>query len=411
MNLQTPKPAMQGHAEFLAGEHDFQADIERLAASELVGTILETVMFATSMRFAGVARVTADRWVACRTVDEVNFGIAEGDEIEIQSTFCQTVRDTSELVAFNDAGTDPVYKDHPIATAFGIVSYASVPIFRDDGSFFGTLCAIDVEPKDVKSARSIAMLKMFADIIGRTLEAEERLEAQELLVAHERKTLKTQEEFVAILGHDLRNPIAALQAGLRQMGREPLSDKGRNLTLLMQSSLHRMAELVDNMMLHAKSRLGGGIGISARPDVDLVETISNVVQEIRIAAPERLIELDLSFAAPVSCDPARVSQALSNLISNAINHGAPDRPVLVRGQRTDTEITISVSNEGDPIPQERQADLFQPFKRGSEDQNTGLGLGLHIAHSIAQAHNGKLSVACHDRVTTFTLSLPLLPTH
>ncbi len=410
MNLQTTKPALQGHAEFLAGEHDFQADIERLASSDLVGTILETVMFATSMRFAGVARVTADRWVACRTVDEVNFGLAEGDEIEIQSTFCQTVRDTSQLVAFNDAGTDPVYKDHPIANAFGIVSYASVPIFREDGSFFGTLCAIDVEPKDVKSSRSIAMLKMFADIIGRTLETEERLEAQELLVAHERKTLKTQEEFVAILGHDLRNPIAALQAGLRQMEREPLSDKGRKLTLLMQSSLHRMAELVDNMMLHAKSRLGGGISISAKPDVDLVETISNVVQEIRIAAPSRLIELDLSFAEPVGCDPARVSQALSNLISNAINHGAPDTPVMIRGRSTETEVTISVSNAGDPIPQERQADLFQPFKRGSDDQNNGLGLGLHIAHSIAQAHNGKLSVASQDRLTTFTLSLPLLPT-
>lgn len=410
MNLQTTKPALQGHAEFLAGEHDFQADIERLASSDLVGTILETVMFATSMRFAGVARVTADRWVACRTVDEVNFGLAEGDEIEIQSTFCQTVRDTSQLVAFNDAGTDLVYKDHPIANAFGIVSYASVPIFREDGSFFGTLCAIDVEPKDVKSSRSIAMLKMFADIIGRTLETEERLEAQELLVAHERKTLKTQEEFVAILGHDLRNPIAALQAGLRQMEREPLSEKGRKLTLLMQSSLHRMAELVDNMMLHAKSRLGGGISISAKPDVDLVETISNVVQEIRIAAPSRLIELDLSFAEPVGCDPARVSQALSNLISNAINHGAPDTPVVIRGRSTETEVTISVANAGDPIPQERQADLFQPFKRGSDDQNNGLGLGLHIAHSIAQAHNGKLSVASQERLTTFTLSLPLLPT-
>ena len=72
---------MQDHAAFLAGRHDFQGDIERLAASDLVGTILETVMLATNMRFAGVARVTADRWVACRTIDEVRFGIAAGDEI------------------------------------------------------------------------------------------------------------------------------------------------------------------------------------------------------------------------------------------------------------------------------------------------------------------------------------------
>lgn len=125
----------QDHAAFLRGEHDFQADIGILANSDLVGTILETVMLATNMRFAAVARVTSDRWVACRTVDEVNFGLAEGDEIEIESTFCQSVRETSNKVLFNDAATDELYRGHPIAAQFGIVSYASIPIHRSDGSF------------------------------------------------------------------------------------------------------------------------------------------------------------------------------------------------------------------------------------------------------------------------------------
>ena len=122
------QPVIQDHSAFLAGNHDFQADIQILADSDLVGTILETVMLATNMRFAAVARVTADRWVACHTVDEVNFGLAEGDEIEIQSTFCQSVRETSNKVLFNDTATDDVYGNHPIAAKFGIVSYASIPI-------------------------------------------------------------------------------------------------------------------------------------------------------------------------------------------------------------------------------------------------------------------------------------------
>jgi len=78
-----PADSLQDHTAFKLGQHDFQADIEMLAGSALVGTILETVMLATDMRFAAVARVTADRWVACRTVDEISFGLLEGDEIAI----------------------------------------------------------------------------------------------------------------------------------------------------------------------------------------------------------------------------------------------------------------------------------------------------------------------------------------
>lgn len=409
MNAQDQDRKIQDHAAFLAGDHDFQADIELLGASELVGTILETVMLATGMRFAGVARVTTDRWVACRTVDEINFGIAPGDEIEITSTFCQTVRDTSEMVIFSDAARDPVYREHPIAKGFGIVSYVSMPIYRANGSFFGTLCAIDTDPKDVESPRSVAMFKMFAEIIGRTLDAEERLEAQELLVAHERKLLSIKDEFVAILGHDLRNPIAALQIGMRHIGKEPVSDKGRMILSLMTASLHRMHELVENMMLHAKSRLGGGISVSAEQDAALAEALDNVVEEIRLSAPERVIELDLAFDQPVCCDPARVSQAISNLLSNAISHGAEDTPITVRGRCCGKDLTIAVSNEGEPIAQEALSTLFEPFRRGSETESAGLGLGLHIASSIAKAHNGSLSVQCQDRITTFTFTLPQLP--
>lgn len=166
---ETPQRAIiQDHAAYLSRKHDFQADIGILSGSELLGTILETIMLATNMRFAAVARVTADRWVACRTVDEVGFGLAEGDEIEIQSTFCQSVRATGQHVMFNDVATDDVYRANPIAANFGIVSYASIPIYRRDGSFFGTLCAIDTEPREVKHPRAVAMLEMFANVISQS---------------------------------------------------------------------------------------------------------------------------------------------------------------------------------------------------------------------------------------------------
>ena len=399
---------IQDHEAYLAGAHDFQSDIEMLAASETVGTLLETVMLATDMRFAAVARVTTDRWVACRTVDEVNFGLSEGDEIGIDQTFCQSVRETSEKVMFNDVATDDVYRNHPIAAQFGIVSYASIPIFRSNGSFFGTLCAIDTVPRDVKHPRVVAMLEMFADIIGRSLETEERLEAQERLVEHERQMAAVQEEFVAVLGHDLRNSVAALNAGVRQLDKEPLSDKARKILPLMGTSIHRMSELIDNIMLHAKSRLGGGIRISATPDAGLEDALNHVVEEVRAAAPDHKITVDLDFDRPVSCDAARVAQAVSNLLSNAVRYADDGSEVTVRGRVSEAEAVISVSNRGAPIPESLKQKLFQPYQRGDQTKGEGLGLGLHIASSIAVAHSGQIDVTCDDGLTTFAFRLPLL---
>ena len=399
---------IQDHEAYLAGAHDFQSDIEMLAASETVGTLLETVMLATDMRFAAVARVTTDRWVACRTVDEVNFGLSEGDEIGIDQTFCQSVRETSEKVMFNDVATDDVYRNHPIAAQFGIVSYASIPIFRSNGSFFGTLCAIDTEPRDVKHPRVVAMLEMFADIIGRSLETEERLEAQERLVEHERQMAAVQEEFVAVLGHDLRNSVAALNAGVRQLDKEPLSDKARKILPLMGSSIHRMSELIDNIMLHAKSRLGGGIRISATPDAGLEDALNHVVEEVRAAAPDHKITVDLDFDRPVSCDAARVAQAVSNLLSNAVRYADDGSEVAVHGRVSEAEAVISVANRGAPIPESLKQKLFQPYQRGDQTKGEGLGLGLHIASSIAVAHSGQIDVTCDDGLTTFAFRLPLL---
>lgn len=399
-------PTPQNHAAYLAGTHDFQADIELISRSTIVGTILETVMLATNMRFAAVARVTADRWVACRAVDEVNFGLLEGDEIEIGSTFCQTVRETTQMILFNDVATDAVYRDHPIAVKFGIVSYASIPIHRSDGSFFGTLCAIDSEPRDVRNPRAIAMLEMFAETIGRGLEAEERLEAHEHHAAHERALARIQEEFVAVLGHDLRNPVAALGAGIRQLEAEPQTERSGKLLSLMRASVHRMNDLIENMMLHAKARLGGGVRVSVTQDAPLEHAIAQVVDEVRSANPGLDVRLDFAFPGPVRCDAPRVAQAISNLVSNAVRHGTPGRAIEVRGAIEGDELLLSVTNSGPPVPQEMRDKLFLPFQRGTDAAGEGLGLGLYIASSIAAAHGGRIDVGCADGLTTFALHLP-----
>ncbi|SEN53005.1 GAF sensor signal transduction histidine kinase [Loktanella fryxellensis] len=397
------------HDAYLAGAHNFQRDIAAVANSPMIDTILRTIMLATQMRFAAVARVTQDRWVACQTIDDIDFGLQAGDEIAITSTFCQTVRDTAQPVVFDDAATDPIYAGNSIAAMFGIASYASIPIRRPDGSFFGTLCAIDTAPRSVTDPNAMAMLTMFADIIGQGLEVEEQLAIQIGRTQAGQELLAVQERFVAVLSHDLRNPVAALQAGLRQLDREPLGERGRIVMPLMRATLQRTHELIENMIMHARSRIVGGIRIGIVPHAPLAQTLSQVADEFNMTAPDHRLLVAVDFDGPVACDAARIGQAVSNLLSNAVTYGTPDTPIHLIGRATDAVVEIAVTNAGPPIPPDVQATMFMPFQQGQghmTDSN-GLGLGLFIAASIAKAHGGTIAAASGDGLTTFTIRLPV----
>ena len=210
-----------------------------------------------------------------------------------------------------------------------------------------------------------------------------------------------------MLGHDLRNPVAAFNAGLRQLAKEPQSEKAETILPLMRSSLRRMHELIDNIMMHAKSRLGGGIRINAIPDAPLADHITEVVEEIRATSPEHNVVLELDFTQPINCDAPRVAQAISNLLSNAVNHGKPKSTIKIHGSTIKDNLIVKVSNEGQPIADELKSDLFRPFERGNRTKSEGLGLGLFIASSIAVAHHGRIDVSCTEGTTTFEFKVPL----
>ena len=125
---------------------DLSADIERVSRIAAVPTILEVVCRTTGMGFAAVARVTEDRWIACGVLDETDFGLRPGGELKVETTICHEIQSSREPVIINNAAEDEVYRKHPAAALYGFQSYISVPIILADGSFFGTLCAIDRFP-------------------------------------------------------------------------------------------------------------------------------------------------------------------------------------------------------------------------------------------------------------------------
>ncbi len=386
----------------------FADDLAAVARIDAVPTILEVVCRVTGMGFSAIARVTEDRWIACAVRDEINFGLAPGGELQIGTTICNEIRQSGQLVVIDHVAEDEVFRDHPTPCMYGFQSYISVPIRRPGGQFFGTLCAIDPRPARVNTPATIGVFKLFADLIGFHLDAQDRLTASETALLDARQTAELREQFIAILGHDLRNPLASIDAGARMLLRTPLDPKSIGIVGLMQKSVIRMAGIINNVLEFARGQLGGGIPANCSPDAHLTDALAQVAAELQTAHPDRVMDTDLVLDRPVTCDSARIAQLFSNLLANALTHGDPNRPVNAQARIDGDMFELAVANYGPPIPADAVGRLFQPFTRASAASGgEGLGLGLYIASEIARAHGGTLRVASAQGETRFTFRMPL----
>lgn len=385
-----------------------QADIDAVQRIDAVPRILEVVCRTTGMGFAAVARVTDERWVCCAVRDEIQFGLGPGGELKLESTICHEIRQHHEAVVIDHVAEDEVYCSHHTPAQYGFQSYISMPIMLSDGSFFGTLCALDARPARVDTPETIGMFRLFAELVAFHLEASERLATSEASLVGERQSSELREQFIAVLGHDLRNPLASIDAGANMLLRTPLDDKARNIVGLVKTSVARMSGLIDDVLDFARGRLGGGLSLQRDADAPLQPVLEQVVAELQSSSPERRIEARFAIDRPVSCDRQRIAQLLSNLLGNALAYGAPDQPVRVTATTADGRFQLSVANAGDPIAPEQIERLFQPFARGNDQQSrAGLGLGLYIASQIAAAHGGELTVTSSAAETKFVCTMPL----
>lgn len=236
----------------------------------------------------------------------------------------------------------------------------------------------------------------------------EETEAQASLL-NERETAALRDQFIAILGHDLRDPISSIDAGLRLLLRTPLEDKVNELVRLMQNSVGRMSSLTSNMLDFARGKLGGGFPIDRSKDRPLKPVLVVVSDELANSYPERRIDLNFAFVDPIDCDRERIGQMFSNLLANALTHGDSDTPIRVEATTDDRSFTLSVANSGEAIAPAIMNDLFLPFRRGDgHASKQGLGLGLFIASEIARAHGGALTASSTAQETKFTFQMPLI---
>jgi signal transduction histidine kinase len=229
-----------------------------------------------------------------------------------------------------------------------------------------------------------------------------------------RESAAFQEQFVGILGHDLRNPLAAIAMAVQRVQKLGAPEALAGAVGQIGSAAERMRRMVDQLLDLTRARLAGGIPVQLRPNTDLAAVAEDVVGELRSASPGAELRFDARGPVLGAWDPDRLAQLISNLVGNAIVHGVGPVAIRVRGDDELALLQVHNANAGSPISGDLLPWLFQPFHgaadRGPAPSPRGLGLGLFIVERIVAAHGGTVRVRSTDSDgTTFTVELPLLP--
>jgi two-component system sensor histidine kinase/response regulator len=224
--------------------------------------------------------------------------------------------------------------------------------------------------------------------------------------------LRLSEMFVAILGHDLRNPLGAMMTGAKLLEKQLTDERLLRTVQRMNSAGNRMTAMIEQLLDLTRARMAGGLDFArARAPVDVGALVQRSVDELRIANPHREIVVQIHGLCTIIGDADRLLQLFSNLVGNALNHGTAGAPIsiAVNGVNGSPDIVVRVANRG-VIPPEILPTIFDPFRprqRHDTSRSPGLGLGLFISQQIASAHGGQVTVESTEATgTVFTVRLP-----
>jgi K+-sensing histidine kinase KdpD len=248
----------------------------------------------------------------------------------------------------------------------------------------------------------VAIAQQFGQALERArLHDEERARGEEAARRGE-----VSEQIIAIVNHDVRSPVGAAVLTAQQLRRTQGDERARAGAERIVRALRRTEELLDVLVDLTAIRVGSGLAIELAA-IDYEALCQGVVDEVRRRRPEAVVRC--AGSARGQGDPARVAQALRNLVDNGLKYGAPDRPVTMRISQGDAEVVVEVHNERDGTSPALEARMFDPFVRGDRGETTlklSRGLGLFLVNEIVRAHGGRIDVASDASGTTVRLALP-----
>ena len=389
-------------------EPEFANDIAAVNSIDGLNSIFNVIGLTTNMRFAAVARVTDERWITCGAMDNLGFGLTPGDELDVKTTLCHEVCGARQPIIIENTRSDPDFTDHPCPRQYGFTSYFSEPVYLPNGELFGTLCALDPEPTELKTAKITTLFKQFAELIGfHILRYRQLIESRESL-AREQEIADFREKYVAMLAHDLRSPLNSITLNADLLREELTEPENRATVDRIFNSAGRMTELIEHVTDLAVSRFTQRIPLIRKYSELLDRVLRQILEEVSDTHPETVFLDEIQFFGGFESDVNRIGQLYSNLLNNAVAHGDRSTPITTIASVEDQEFKLSVSNGGKRIPPDLLGNIFQPFVRYHKtSQGHSLGLGLFIAGQIADAHNGSLTVTSDDQQTCFTFRMPV----
>jgi signal transduction histidine kinase len=360
------------------------ACVNAVGRIEGMTTWLDVVRDAAGMRVAFIAAVMDDASVVCSVLDDLGLGIEPGNAL-----------DANGALRLEPAG-----------------SQLAVPIVLAGGRLFGMLCALDINAGIVAEPRIMAVFKRIAALIAHQLDQQTwRLQKQSRTPNSSGVDAigQSRERFIAILAHDLRNPLHAVFANGDLLERKIADPALAAAASRIKTNVRRMSSLIDDLLDFARSHLGRGIGLELTDEQNVQARLNEVVQEFQDAQPHRKIIAHISIGRPVRCDIRRVQQVVSNLLGNALTHGRASSPITITALADTQDLVLQVWNAGEPIPAENLETIFEPFSRpAGGNSHEGLGLGLHICAAIVRAHEGRISVtSTKAEGTEITARFPL----
>ncbi len=418
-------------------DNNFEKDIENVGKIPIISNLLEVVCQTTGMGFSAIARVTETRWITCSVLDKISFGLKPGDELEIKTTICNEIRQHQRPVFIDHVKENPEFKDHHTPAQYGFQSYISVPIIKKDGSFFGTLCAIDPSPHRVSSPEIIGMFTLFSELISFHLSAIDEINSAEVMLLEERQLHKISEEnqrkftdilekkveertqelkenndsldkmnkelqaFAYISSHDLQEPLRKIQifsSAIAEKEASNLSDTGKDYFQRIQNSAGRMQTLINDLLAYSRAN----IDEKKFEYLDLNKVVADVKSDLKEEIESKNALIDASELCHCTIINFQMRQLLYNLISNSLkfsaNGAAPyikiRSEIVTVPEKKEKQCHISIEDNGIGFDQKYADKIFELFQSlNPREKYVGTGIGLSIVKKIVENHHGTITAS------------------